>query len=117
MEALSRDSAPEAAVDAGPKSRLVPLESVNFTSMVPVAGMGSMISCAETGGHRVDKGKDFQFPQIFLDPVLRLIVIGDSQYPLERVVCFKRAKAALSKLPKIPAQPDFTIGKRKSKDI
>lgn len=113
METLSRDSASEAPV----KSRLVPLESVNFTSMVPVSGMSCMISCAETGGTRVDKGKDFQFPQIYLDPVLRLVVIGETQYPLERVVCFKRARAAKSVMPKPESKPNFTIGKRNPKDI
>lgn len=107
MEARTGDSPPEKPVK-GP----VPLVSVTFTSLVPIPGFKNMATYVETGATRTDEGIAKQFPQLYLDPVLRTIIISGKHYPLERVVCFERARAALSKLPPMEAQPEYRIGKR-----
>ncbi len=71
-----------------------------------------MCTQIESGGARVDDGQQKQFPQVFLHTQLRTVVIQGRHYPMERVVCFERAKAAYSKLPALPPLPNYTIGKK-----
>lgn len=110
MEARTGDS--PAQVPVTPE-KAVPLSMVQFTTQVPVPGFKSMYSLIEVGAYRTDEGKDKQFPQVFYNPTLRTVVIGTRHYPVERVVCFERAKAALTKLPPPPVT-DYTIGKKKN---
>jgi hypothetical protein len=43
-----------------------------------------------------ERGLDFKCPQPFLDPDLRVVVIGNRAFPLENVDHYERAKMALS---------------------
>lgn len=107
---MSRDSTPQVPLEA-PKDRRLPLKVVVFQHAVPVPGMKSMATNVETGGMRIDAGKEIFFPQVYLDPITRTIHVGEYEYPLERVVYWVRAKAALTKF-EAPAHPDYTIGPR-----
>lgn len=69
-----------------------------------------MMTQVVTGEYRLDGGKDIPFPQAYFDPSTRTIVIGEYEYPLERVVYWRRAKMAMSKVPEPPVRPDYTIG-------
>lgn len=111
MEARTGDSASEKPV------RVVPVSSVTFTQLVPIPGFKDRATQVVTGGFRMDDGKQKQFPQVFLDLGMRTIVISGQHYPMERVVCFERAKAALSKLPAAPAIPNYTIGAQTSEPL
>ena len=77
--------------------------------------MRSMATMAESGGTRNDHGAVYQFPQVFLDPVLRAVVIAGRHYPMERVVCFERARMALSRLPDVIQPAEYIIGPRDTK--
>lgn len=105
METLPRDSAPEKPVD-----RRLPLKQVTFTHPVPVPGFKSMATTVVSGGYRMDDGENKPFPQVFLDPVIRTIQVGEAEYPLERVVVWVRAKFAISKPPAPAPLPNYTIG-------
>lgn len=91
----------------------MPLASVTFVHPVPVVGFQTMFSVLDSGGFRTESGGQKQIPQIFLDPHLRTVVIAGRHYPMERVVCFERAKMALTKLPEAPALANYTIGRVK----
>jgi hypothetical protein len=108
MEARTGDSPAQVPVE-----KTVPLSVVQFTTQVHVPGFKSMYSLIEVGAYRTDEGRDKQFPQIFYNPVLRTVVVGSRHYPIERVVYFERAKAALTKLPPPPDTSNYTIGPRK----
>lgn len=92
---------------------IVPLRSVLFTHPVPVEGFKTMCTQVESGGARMDDGSQKQFPQVYMHPGLRTVVIAGRHYPFERVVSFERAKAAMSKLPGLPDIPNYTIGKQR----
>lgn len=110
MEARTGDSPPQVPVDKN-----IPLSMVQFTTQVPIPGFKSMYSLVEVGAYRMDEGRDKQFPQVYYNPALRTVVVGTRHYPVERVVCFERAKAALTKLPPPPVT-DYTIGPRKKNE-
>lgn len=115
MEAPTRNSSAQVPLESSPKDRRIPLRFVQFTRNVPAPGMRSQVSQIETGAYRVDSGVDIQFPQVYLDPLTRTILVGSYEYPLEMVVFWERAKAAISKFER-PALPDYTVGKRAIKD-
>ena len=89
----------------------IPLATVAFTTLTHVPEFG-MVSQMTTGETRLVGGVSRAFPQAWLDPVLRVIVIDGHEYPLERVAYWKRAKMAISKKPK-PEEFSHRIGKLK----
>lgn len=110
METLSRDSTSEKPV-AAPVDRRLPLKMVQFVHPAPIPGFQSPQTLIIAGGTRLDGGLAKVMPQPFLDPVLHCITIGDTDYPLERVVLWKRAKLAMTRMPDPVEPPNYTIGR------
>lgn len=89
----------------------VPLRKVKFTGLVPVDGVTGMVTELTAGERRIMDGKDWLPPEMWLDRDLRVIKIGAMCYPMERVLAYEQATAAITKKPPPIDLSKFTVGK------
>lgn len=89
-----------------------PLSEVTFTSPTKVSGISTMLTTLEANVTRLVDGREWSPPEMWFDPVHRLIYIDGLSYPMERIHCFRRAPAKLAKrAPKLNLD-QYHIGKR-----
>lgn len=89
----------------------VPLRRVKFVGLVPVEGASHMVTELEAGVRRIVDGKDWLPPAMWLDRDLRVVKVGAWSYPLERVLAYEQATAAITKPPPPLDLSKFTIRK------
>lgn len=106
MEVGSRVSPEEGSV-----SDQLPLAEVQFTQPVPIPGSSLAMGNITVGESRTQGGATFVCPMAWLVISRRAVRIGNTYYPLERVVYWRQAKMARDKITPVEL-PNYTIGKR-----
>lgn len=109
MAPHSGDGPAKATVKDAPRDRRVPLTAVVFREPTAMPGSSFMFTNFETGMARSAAGVSYTCPQAYFDPDHRTVVIGEREYPMERVHYFIRAKMARKVTPAAP-DPGITIG-------